>query len=105
MHMDIFTTDHPLTSQPSWFDARSFPLLSFVCTVFVTALIITPLIATGLYFYFISDIGAEARPFPDACYDLAVGTCFSFVVGIVLASLLVLTFRLLARIKRSRYVA
>jgi hypothetical protein len=103
--MSIFTTDHPLTSQPSWFDTRAFPLLSFVCSVFVAALIFTPFILAGLYFYLISDIGAEPRPFPDPWFDLAVGISVSFVIGIICASPVVLVYRLLARNWRSRYAA
>jgi hypothetical protein len=99
--MSIFTTDHPLTSQPTLFDKRAFPVLSFVCSVFVAALIFTPLILAGLYFYLISDIGAEATPFPDPWFDLAVGIGVSFVIGIICASPVVL----LARYWRSRYAA
>ncbi len=96
--MNILTTDHPLTLQPSWFDRREHPLLSFVCHVSVMALILTPLILVGLYFYAISDIGAEPNPFPDPWLDLAVGTALSFVIGLACASLMILTYRLLARV-------
>jgi hypothetical protein len=95
--MNIFTTDHPLTLQASWFDTRKHPLLSFVWHVSVMALIFTPLILVGLYFYFTSDIGAEPNPFPDPWLDLAVGTALSFVIGLACASLVALTYRLLAR--------
>ena len=61
------------------------------------ALIFTPLILVGLYFYFTSDIGAEPNPFPDPWLDLAVGTVLSFVIGLACASLILLTYRLLAR--------
>jgi hypothetical protein len=100
--MNIFTTDHPLTSPPSWFDTRAFPWLSFVCSVFVAALISTPFILAGLYFYLISDIGAEGTPFPDPWFDLAVGIGVSFVTGIICASPIALTYRLLARSWRKR---
>ena len=62
------------------------------------ALILTPLILVGLYFYAISDIGAEPNPFPDPWLDLAVGTALSFVIGLACASLMILTYRLLARV-------
>ena len=73
-------------------------MLSFVCHVSVMALILTPLILVGLYFYAISDIGAEPNPFPDPWLDLAVGTALSFVIGLACASLMILTYRLLARV-------
>ena len=60
------------------------------------ALIFTPLILVGLYFYFTSDIGAEPTPFPDPWLDLAVGTALSFVTALTCASLVALTYRLLA---------
>ena len=103
--MSIFTTEHPLTSQPSWFDRREFPLLSFACSTVVLALIFTPLILAGLYFYLTSDIGAEQRPFPDPWFDLAVGIAFSFAIGLFCASLVVLIYRWLTRIWSSRYAA
>jgi hypothetical protein len=61
------------------------------------ALIFTPLVLVGLYFYFTSDIGAEPNPFPDPWLDLAVGTALSFVIALICASLVALTYRLLAR--------
>ncbi len=61
------------------------------------ALIFTPLILSGLYFYLISDIGAEPNPFPDPWFDLVIGIVVSFVIGLICASLVVLTYRLLAR--------
>ncbi len=61
------------------------------------ALMVTPLILVGLYFYAVSDIGAEPNPFPDPWLDLAVGTALSFVIAIICASLVALMYRLLAR--------
>lgn len=103
--MNIFTTEHPLTSQPSWFDTKEHPFLSFVCSVFVLALVFTPLILFGLYSYAISDIGAEPNPFPDPWLALAVGSIYSFTISLVGASLVVLAYRMLARSWRSRHAA
>jgi hypothetical protein len=104
-HMSIFTTDHPLTSQPSWFDRRAHPFLSFICSVIIWAVIFTPAILVSLYFYLISDIGAESRPFPDPWFDLAVGIFVSFVIGIFCASLVVSIYRCMTRNWSSRYAA
>jgi hypothetical protein len=95
--MNVFTTDHPLTLQPSWFDRRVYPFWSFVCSVVVLAVIFTPAILVGLYFWLTSDIGAESQPFPDPWFDLAVGAGISFVVGIICASLVVLIYRCMTR--------
>lgn len=51
------------------------------------ALVVTPLILVGVYFYAVSDIGAEPNPFPDPWLDLAVGTAVSFVIALICASL------------------
>ena len=100
--MDLFTTDNPLTSQPSWFDAKAHPLLSAVCSTAFLALCFTPAILVGLYCYFISDIGAEPNPFPDPWFDLAAGAGLSFIFAILFASVMVMAHRLLARIWTSR---
>src|SRR4051794_23485238 len=94
--MNIFTTDHPLTLQPSWFDRKEYPKLSFVCSVFLSTLVLTPLILVGLYYYAMSDIGAEPDPFPDPWLEFVVGSVLSFVVGFVCSFFVVTAHRLLA---------
>jgi hypothetical protein len=97
--MSIFTTDHPLTTQPSWFDARAFPALSFLCTSTLLALAFTPLILGGLYIFLTTDIGAEPKPFGDHPLRLlAIGSVFSFVVGFICASFVVTIYRLAKRV-------
>ena len=96
-HTSIFTTDHPLTLQPSWFDRREHPVLSFVCSVLVSTLILTPLILIGLYYYDISDIGAEPDPFPDPLLDFVVGSILSFIISLVCSFFVVLAHRLMTR--------
>jgi hypothetical protein len=98
--MNIFTTDHPLTLQPSWFDRRVYPKLSFVCSVFVLALVLTPVILVGLYYYDMSDIGAEATPLPDSWLDFFIGSIFSFVVGLICSFFFVVAHRLILRFMR-----
>jgi hypothetical protein len=95
--MNIFTTDHPLTLQPSWFDTREYPVLSFVCSVFVSTLILTPLVLIGLYYYALSDIGAEGDPFPDPWLDFVVGSILSFAISLICSFFVVFAHRLMAR--------
>jgi hypothetical protein len=97
--MSIFTTDHPLTTQPSWFDARAFPALSFFCTSTLLATAFTPLILISFYFWLTSDIGAEPKPFGDHPWLLLVsGSIFSFVVGFICASFVVAIYRFAKRV-------
>ena len=51
--MNVFTTDHPLASQPSCFDAQEYPWRSFFCSIVVLALVLLPLLA-GLALYLIA---------------------------------------------------
>jgi|SRR5882724_1011851 len=95
--INIFTTDHPLTLQPSWFDRREYPVLSFVCSVLVSTLIFTPLILIGLYYYDLSDIGAEPDPFPDPWQDFVFGSILSFVISLVCSFFVILAHRLMTR--------
>ena len=97
--MSIFTTDHPLTTQPSWFDARAFPALSFFCTSILLATVFTPLILGSLYIFLTTDIGAEPKPFGDHPWLLLVGgSLFSFFVGFIFASSVVAIYRFAKRV-------
>lgn len=87
--MDVFTTDHPMTSQPSLFDAKTHPVLSAVCRVIRLAIGLTPLILISLYFYAVSDIGAEPNPFPEPWLTLMIGSIISFIIGLACASTIV----------------
>jgi hypothetical protein len=101
-YMNVFTTDHPLASQSSWFDQSEHPLLSFVCCTCALALILTPLVLARLYYYAIADIGAEPNPFPDFWGALFMGSVLAFAVSLVCAVPVVLGFRLVARNRRKR---
>jgi hypothetical protein len=103
--VNIFTTEHPLASQPSWFDTKAFPVLSFVCSVVVLALMLAPLVFVRLCYYVFSDIGAEADPFPDPCLAILLGSVLAFAFSLVCAFPVVLAYRLLARKGRRRYTA
>ena len=103
--MNVFTTDHPLASQSSWFDTRAHPLLSFVCNTVVLALILTPLVLVRLYYYAISDIGAEPNPFPEPWKALFMGSVLAFAVSLVGAFPVVLLYRLFARKWRAQNTA
>ena len=71
--MNIFTTEHPMASQSSWFDTKEHPRLSFICRTFVLAMILAPFVFVRLYYYAISDIGAEPKPFPQPWWCFFMG--------------------------------
>jgi hypothetical protein len=100
--MNIFTTEHPLDSVPSWFDTKEHPLLSFVCSVLVLALMLAPLVLVRLILYAFSDIGAEPNPFPDPVAALLVGSVLAFALSLVCAIPVVLAYRLLTQTWRRR---
>ena len=99
--MNVFTTDHPLASQPFWFDAKAHPVLSYFSGVFLLALLLSPLILFGLYEYAMTDIGAD-NPFPEPGSALLMGSILAFVLGLFCACPLVLAYRLVARIWQRR---
>ena len=99
--MNPFTTDHPLASKSSWFDSREHPKLSFLCSTLVLALVFALVVLVALYYYSVSDIGAEANPFPHPWWALFWGSVIAFVLSLVCAFPIVLLFRLFAR-SRSR---
>jgi hypothetical protein len=95
--MNPFTTDHPLASRSTWFNAQDHPRLSFVCNTSILALILTPFVLQRLYDYAISDIGAEPNPFPQPWWALFWGSVIAFVISIVCAFSVVWLYRLFAR--------
>lgn len=78
--MNPFTTDHPLNSDPSWFDAKDHPVLSFVWVVFVLALALTPVVLFGLYHWVMSDLEGVTTPGPFSFPELGR---FLLVAGVV----------------------
>jgi hypothetical protein len=94
--MNIFTTDHPMASQSSWFDEKEHPVLSILCSVFLLGPILTPVVIWRLYVYLTSDIGAN-NPFPDPWPALAWMIILAFAISLVCAFPLVLLYRMFAR--------
>jgi hypothetical protein len=94
--MNIFTTDHPITSRSPCSDPKEHPFVSFVCSVLLLAPLITPFVIWRLYVYLTSDMGAEGPP-PDPCLALASLIIFAFAVSLICAVPLVLLYRLSAR--------
>jgi hypothetical protein len=94
--MNVFTTDHPLVSQPSCFDTKERPWLSFVSSTSVLALILTPLVY-GYLLYCAATDGVECTdepPFPGSWAEFLVGGAAVFVFCLFCALLLVSGYRL-----------
>ena len=98
--MNVFTTDHPLAVQRSWFDAKAHPVLSYFGGVLLLALALWPLVLFGLYEYAMTDIGADI-PFPDPAWALLLGSILAFVVSLFCAGSILLAYRLVARLWQS----
>src|SRR5262245_9304225 len=96
--MNIFTTEHPLTSQPSWFDTKAHPRLSFVCRAFVLAIAATPIVLIALIHYVMSDLGAETTPSPGPDFSVLVfASVFAFAISLLGAFPIVLIVRMTNR--------
>jgi hypothetical protein len=95
--MNVFTTDHPMASQPSCFDAKAHPVLSYFGGVVLLALLFWPLMLFGLYEYAMTDIGAD-NPFPEPGWALLMGSILAFVLSLISACPLLLVYRLVARL-------
>ena len=93
--MNIFATDHPMNCDASWFDADEYQRLSLILNILVVTLVFTPLVLTGLYYWVMSDIGANS--FPQPWRALAVGLVAAFIVSVPCACFAVLAYRFIAR--------
>jgi hypothetical protein len=104
--MNPFATDHPLVSQPSWFDPETFPWRSWLCSALVLALISTPLLFGYNFYADVSeafDIGSATDPFPQSWEEWASGIGGTFTVCLVGTLLIVGTYRVaLCRSKNRR---
>lgn len=99
--MNVFTTDHPMVSQPSCFDARAHPWSSYFWSVVVLAGILTPFLYGFVLYSDMHDafeIGSETAPFPTSLTEFAAGAGASFLCCLMLAVVLVSVYRLLRRI-------
>jgi len=95
--MNPFTTDHPLVSQPSCFDAKAHPWLSFIFRTFVSTLLITPLIFGCLVYYAFGDDAqsADESVWPESLSDFAIVLAIIFIFSFICSFLLLLTWRLI----------
>jgi hypothetical protein len=102
--MNIFTTDHPLVSQASCFDARKHPWISLLCRANVLALILTPLVY-GFILYDAFTDGVECTdepPFPGSWTEFLLAGAAVLVFCFVCALLLASGYRLLQFIWKQR---
>ena|ERR1051326_7568146 len=79
--MNVFTTEHPLVSQPSIFDAKEYPKLSLICRSLVCAFVLTPLIYALIFFSDLAD-GVETTPgaYPSPSWtDIVLGIMVLFL--------------------------
>ena|SRR6266404_2518860 len=76
--MNVFSTEHPLTAQPSWFDTREHPLLSYVCRVLVVALILCALFAGLLGFSMFSQ---DSPDVPDPSWTDSIFAVAGFLMA------------------------
>ena len=92
--MNVFTTEHPINSQPSFFDTRAYPVSSFVWSSLAIALLLLPFVV-GFCAYdafsYAAEIGAETE-LPDSW---ALFTAQAFAVCLFFGSLVVVAYRLL----------
>jgi len=101
VHMNIFSTDHPMVSQPSCFDAKAYPWRSFFCNVVVLALIFTPLLyGCAVYSAVSDDVQCTDDPrlqmFFGSWAIFGSSVCVTFAFCFVCAVLTVSVYRLLA---------
>jgi hypothetical protein len=80
--MNVFTTDHPMIAQTSWFDEKEHPRLSFVCRVAVVALAFTPFVMFRICEFVMNDV-VETTPVeePGLLWLLVVGGGFAYGVS------------------------
>ncbi len=104
--MNIFTTDHPMATEPfewSWFNRKQHPWLSLLCSTLLLAFVFSPAVLYGLYCWFMSDNGGDItltlKPWP----GFIVGFATSLVLSLVPAFPLVLVYRAMERIWRKWY--
>ena len=94
--MSTFTTEHPLVSQPSWFDAKDHPALSFASNSILLELILAPW-AYGcvLYGALMDEVqSTDVPPLPGSWTELLFEVGFVFVFCLICATLLVSGYRL-----------
>jgi len=98
--MNVFTTDHPMTSMPSCLDTKAHPLLSFVCRIFAVTLVLTPLVYGWLVYSVVTD-DVSSTDDPDGPI-LMFGIPASFVFSFVCSVLMVSAYRFVVWLVRTR---
>jgi TRAP-type C4-dicarboxylate transport system permease small subunit len=97
--MNVFTTDHPMTSQTSCFDTKQHPWLSFILRVLTIAIFFTPLVyGYVLYCAAADDVqGTDDSPLPESWADFILSIAVTFVFCFFCAFLIVSAYRLFMR--------
>jgi uncharacterized membrane protein (DUF485 family) len=97
--MNVFTTDHPMVSQPSWADAKAHRRLSALGDALALAVVLTPFAVVLLFCLLVED-DAYVYTTPslpsDVGWGLAMGAVLAFVASYVCALLIVLGYRFVA---------
>src|SRR5262249_32317732 len=97
--MNMFSTEHPLAAQPSWFDAKVFPVRSWLLSAAVLAAIGAPiLLAVAIY----SDLSQAFQfdtpgPIPQSVDDWLGAISGSFIVCLAGALMLIAVLRVIRR--------
>ena len=104
--MNPFVAEHPLVSQPSWFNAKAYPVLSLFCSTLVLGFVLTPFLFGWVCFVALTDdVGStDDSPFPQSLTELLVGIGIAFLICLFCALLLVSGFRLALLLFRSNQV-
>lgn len=99
--MNPFTTEYPLNSQPSWFDARAHPLRAFIGRILGLALGLAPFILCGLYCWLIEAEDGMTTPEPLSAAEfwrfLWMAGAFAFGFSLVISLLTVAGYRFAVR--------
>jgi hypothetical protein len=94
--VNVFATDHPLTSQPSCFDKKLHPRLSIICSSLVAALFFTPFVIVFVVFSAITDdSGYSERVLPESWGEFGVFIAWAFTICAAGALVLVSAYRVI----------
>ena len=98
--MNVFSTDHPLASQPSWFDAKTFPVRSWLLSAVVLAAVGAPILLGLVIYSDLSEafqIDTTPAPFPQSLDDWLGAITGSFILCLVAALILIAVARVIHR--------
>lgn len=89
--MNPFTTEHPLNSRPSWFDAKAHPSRALAGRGLALALGLTPFTLYGLFYWVVEAEDGVTTPetltLAGLWRFLMVGGAFAFVCSVAIAFL------------------